>query len=180
MKKRSLLIIAVFLTFAGCSKSILVQTDQPNETDLNRYRTFRFAADDPTNFTFNEANRDRIRLFISRELTDRNFIESDLADFEVRVQGAIEMIRESGVNYRNGLYPYYYPGYHYSGDYHGKDFNESALIINIFDAADEKLIWQGVATGNFKNKKKHIETVLSEVVHSIFERFPYQFTNPAN
>jgi len=179
MKKRSILILAGLLALAGCTKSILIQTDQPNEADLNRYRTFRFAPDDPTNFTFNEANRERIREFVARELTERNYIQSELADFEVRLLGAIEMVRESGVDYRGGWYPYYYPYYH-GGDYRGRDFNESALIVNIFDASDEKLIWQGVATGNFKNKKKHIEVVLSEAVHGIFEQFPYRYNDQAH
>lgn len=174
MIKNRILISVLLIALTACTRPLLVQSDQPHQADLNQYKTFRFAEDDPVNFAFNEANRERIRAFIAEELSQRNYIQSDLADLEVRINGAIEMVRESAVDYRHGMYPYYYPPYYYSGDWQGKDFNNSSLIINIFEADNKKLLWQGVATGNFKPKKKqHIETALAAVIHNIFEQFPY-------
>lgn len=171
---KSLVFLLFIFIFVGCSKKIIVQADQIKPVDLNRFKTFKFIEDGKNpNLAFNEANQERIKLSIANELNSRNFIESELADFEISILGGIEMARESNINYHYpGYYPYYYP-YHYYYDRHPENSNDSALIINIFDNGE--LVWQGVATGDFRpRKKQHIEVTIAEIVRNIFKEFPYQ------
>jgi hypothetical protein len=173
MSKSTIFIFAI-LILSGCSKSLIVQTELIRPADLNRVKTFRFVDDANPNLAFNEANQERIKLSIANELAARNYIESQLADFEISIMGGVEMVRQTAVRYNySGAYPYYYPRYYPNSDMYGKSSDNSSLIINVLDKG--QLVWQGVATGNFKPKKKqHIEVAIAEVVKSIFKEFPYQ------
>jgi hypothetical protein len=171
---RVIFILFSALLLSGCSKSIVVQTEHIKPADLNRLKTFRIIEDNSnTNVAFNEANQERIRLSIVNELNNRNYLESELADFEISILGGVEMVRQTGVRYNYpGAYPYYRP-YYPDSNLTPKNSDNSALIINVFD--NGQLVWQGVATGNFTPKKKqHIEVVIADIVKSIFNEFPYR------
>jgi hypothetical protein len=171
-----MIFLFVLFFFSACTKSLIVQTERIRPTDLNRFKTFRFVDDSQNpNLAFNEANQERIKLNIVNELTARNYIQSELADFEISVMGGIEMVRQTAVRYNYlGAYPYYYPRYYPGSDMHGRNSDNSALIINIIDNKGQ-LVWQGTATGNFKPKKKqHIEVAIADIVKSIFKEFPYE------
>ncbi|MGK7393507.1 MAG: DUF4136 domain-containing protein [Candidatus Cyclobacteriaceae bacterium M3_2C_046] len=168
----SLLTFVVLLS--SCSKSMLIQADKVNEISLNQYKTFRFVENDANpNFTFNEANQERVKLAVAAELEQRNYEEAALADFLIKVQGNIEMIRETGT--MGPMYNYYDPFFMNNRlNRAPRDANESTVIINVIDQASNKLVWQGVATGNFKKKKTHIEVVIRETIQEMFLQFPYQ------
>lgn len=167
--------LAGILILSSCSKSILIQTDQINEMDLSRLKTFKFVENESKyNLTFNEANEERIKFYIAEELEERNYVKSEAADIHIKLLGNIEIVRETAA--RDSYYgPYnrYYPPW--GGNYHGpRSENESSLIINIIDGASQKLVWQGVATGNFQPRKKHIEAVIAETIAAVFAEFPYE------
>lgn len=170
-----LFFILLILLFSGCSKKILVQSDYINPTDFSKYRTFTFNDEKAdANFTFNEANQERVRNAVTMEMNKRQFIQSELADLVVNVQGSIEMIRETGTSF--DPYPFYGrwdPRFYPYNDVRPRDENESVIIINVKEEHSGKLLWQGVATGDFQQKKKHIELVILETVEQIFNEFPY-------
>ena len=177
MKAKLNLIITVSVLFFlfGCGKKILVQSDVINPVDFSKYKTFKFSENNAaSNFTFNEANQERVRMAVARELSERDYFESELADLLINVQGSIEMIRETAAS--PSPYDYYgrlyYPGYYYN-DRRPREENESTIIINIIDEKTRKLLWQGVATGDFQQKKKHIEVLIFDTINQIFENFPY-------
>ena len=179
MKKQIVLFIAVSLILTGCGKKILIQSDVIQPVDFSKYKTFKFSENKASsNFTFNEANQERVKIAVSKELEQRNYFESELADLLVIIQGSFEMIRETGPS----LSPYdyygriYYPGYYYN-DRRPREENESTIIINLIDEKNHELLWQGVATGDFQQKKKHIEVLIFDTIHQIFENFPLQPEN---
>ncbi len=156
---------------SACSPNMIVQTDHIRPSNLDRLKTFRFAEEAiQNNISFNEANQERIKLYITEELQKRGYIESQLADFEVSILGAVDMKRVSQTS-TPFYYNPYYPGYWQ--DRRPENTNDVALIVNVLSGGE--LVWQGVATGNLQKKKKqHIEAAIADVVKRIFEEFPYE------
>ena len=171
-------LLPLLLSFAACSPKITVQSDYVNPADFSRFRTFRFDDSRPApNFTFNEADQERVELAITDELKRRGFIESAISDLIIKVNGSIAMVRETGTNnmMMNPMWGWgWYDPLWMNNQRAPRDENHNTIIINVIDELENELIWQGVATGQFQQKKKHIELVIREVIQEIFQEFPVE------
>jgi len=165
----------LIFTFAACSPKVIVQSDYVKPVDFKNFRTYRFDDSKPApNFTFNEANQDRVQLAIAEQMEKRDFIQSEISDLVIKINGSIAFIRETGTNnmgpamWGRGWYDPYWM----NNNRAPRDENQNTMIINVIDELENELIWQGVATGQFQQKKKHIEIVIREIVQEIFNEFP--------
>ncbi len=177
--KLKYIFISLILTCAACSPKVIVQTDYIKPVNFNEYRTYRFDNTKPApNFTFNDANQDRVQLAIAEQMEKRNFIQSEISDLLIKINGSIAFIRETGTNnmgpamWGRGWYDPFWM----NNNRAPRDENQNTMIINIIDELENELIWQGVATGEFQQKKKHIEIVIREIVKEIFNEFPKEPT----
>lgn len=169
----TLLLLALLVS---CSPKVVVQTDYIKPVDFKDYRTFRFDDSKPApNFTFNEANQERVRLAIAEQMEKRNFIQSEISDLVIKINGSIAMIRETGTNNIDPMWGLgWYDPFWMNNNRAPRDENQNTMIINVIDEMENELIWQGVATGQFQQKKKHIEVVIREIVTEIFNDFPVE------
>ncbi len=167
-------ILIVIWFIVACSPKIVVQTDYIKPVDFSDYRTFRFEDSKPAaNFTFNEANQERVKLAITEEMEKRNFIYSEISDLVIKINGSIAMIRETGTNAIDPMWGWgWYDPFWMNNNRAPRDENQNTMIINVIDELENELIWQGVATGEFQQKKKHVEVIIREIVQQIFTDFP--------
>lgn len=174
--KHHFIVVFVLTTLVSCSPKVVVQTDYIKPVDFKNYRTFRFDDSKPApNFTFNEANQERVRLAISEQMEKRNFIQSEISDLVIKVNGSIAMIRETGTNNFDPMWGWgRYDPFWMNNNRAPRDENQNTMIINVIDELENELIWQGVATGQFQQKKKHIEIIIREIVADIFNDFPVE------
>lgn len=175
--KLNWIVLLFSVLLISCSPKIVVQTDYVKPVNFKEYRTFRFDNSKPApNFTFNEANQERVRLAISEQMEKRDFIQSEISDLVIKVNGSIAMIRETGTNnFADPRWGYgWYDPYWTNNNRAPRDENQNTMIINVIDELENELIWQGVATGQFQQKKKHIELVIRDVVQEIFLDFPVE------
>lgn len=81
-------------------------------------------------------------------------------------------------SYYGGYYVYgppwgWGPGFNYSTTtYTTHDYKEGTLIVNVFDAKNKKLIWEGIATDALKENSKGREDKINNAVDRIMEYYP--------
>ena len=52
------------------------------------------------------------------------------------------------------------------------DFQEGTLVCDVFDKKDEKLIWEGIGTGQINENHKNRDTRIPKTVQAIMSKFP--------
>ena len=178
--------VMISIVLAGCSASSHVEVAQG--VNFNQFKTFGWSNDkamQKDSRSDNDIVDNNIKNSISLELEKRGWHESNeqpdvLLDYNVTVEKGVKRETEPVYSYPYGGYFYspfrhrimrfYNPGF-FSG-YHSYNvpFKEGTLTVNMMDAKDNKLIWQGWATGDVTNKNVTTKEAQNDV-RSIFKKF---------
>jgi len=169
------------LVVGACATGPTIRVDMDPNTKLQSYKTFAFfepVSTDNTKYTsivsthLKQATRAQLeRLgFVYAE----GEVEPDLrVNFFLKIVDKQE-VRSSGTG--SGYYGYrsrYYgtwSGYPYVDTY---DYKEGTLSVDLVDAKQKQLVWQGVAEGEVKDEAlKDPGPALDKVVTTIFSNFP--------
>ena len=144
-------VILPLLLFAGCA-TITVQSLGDEAVDFSNYK--RFAVIEPSSFPstadprINPITMGRINQVIEEQLLLNGFYKTykEEADFLVAsyasIKGKID-VTSYGYNYRSYGY---YGGWGIT-DTAVREYDEGTLVIDFIDAAHNRLIWRGWATG---------------------------------
>ena len=78
--------------------------------------------------------------------------------------------------YYGGYYGYG-PGYGWGGGHSTTsiqeyDYNVGTLVCDVFDKKDEKLIWEGIGTGEINENPKNRDKNIPKTVQAIMSKFP--------
>lgn len=179
------LAIGTLFTFASCSTTAHVEVAQG--VDFNNYKTFGWANDNgvkKADRADNDIVDNNIKNSISTELEEKGWKESDqqpdvLLDYNVIVQKGVKRETEpvygypySGYFYspwRRRMGYYYNPGFFSGYHTYNVPFKEGTLTVNMVDAKNNKLIWQGWATGDVTSRNVTSKEVQADV-KSIFKK----------
>lgn len=190
MKTSSLLYLVMLplaaLTFVSCS--VTSHTETAKGVNFSQYKTYGWGSNTPkkSDRWNNDIIDNNIKNAISTELNKKGWAEADnnpdvLLDYNIAV--------ERGVTRRTDpVYSYPFTQYMYGG--HGRvyrlwnpsmlmgyrsynvPFREGQLTINMVDARNNKLIWQGWAKGEINSAQVRSKDVNAEV-KSIFRKFKF-------
>lgn len=174
------------LTFAGCS--VTSHTETAKGVDFSQYKTFAWSGTpiEKKDKWNNDITDNNIKNAVAAELNKKGWKEADgnpdvLLDYTIAVQRSVK--RES-----DPVYSYPFTQYMYGG--HGRiyriwspsmlmgyrsyniPFREGQLTINMIDARNNKLIWQGWAKGEISSPHVRSKDV-NEEVKSIFKKFKF-------
>ncbi len=189
MKK---LIVAIFMAFivAGCA-SVKVSSDYDTTVDFTQYKTFEyFGWAEESNKILNQLEQERIEAAFGAELKKRglqivekgtggDLIVTLYVVTEQKTSTTANTTTMGGVGY-GGFYGYG-PAYGWGGNvahstttYSQHEYTVGTLIIDVYDAKEKKLIWEGVGTGTVKEAKspeKRQENI-EYAVAKIMEAYP--------
>lgn len=162
--KLPLLILVVFFGLTSC-ESVHVATDYDQNIDYNQYKTYAFYKPGIDKANISDLDKRRILRAIDTELSKKGFSKSEDPDLLISI--STEATQNIDV-YQN-----------YYGWYGGNSVSQSidgVLYINMIEAADKTLIWQGVGTGSLDPSAHTDEKVerVNEFVQKILERYPPQ------
>jgi len=166
--------IIFILAFSGCS-TMSVNTDYDASASFAGLKTYGWmpapkeVVDDPR--VDWELLSSRIRIAADRELAEKGFSlkETGSPDFLIGFQATLDkkmtretMQREFG---RRGGY---------GPSWTEKVYDEGTLVLDVFEAEGQKLIWSGSATDkvNFSLSPEKEEEEISEAVREILKEFP--------
>ncbi len=172
----SIIVSAIFLP--ACKSSFQVQHENIQSIKPEEHQAFKFfnpANQPPSNFSFSEENKKTLFDAVSNELKSRGFDSNLSASLLVKIEGGTVSEVQKNDSF-NTYDPYYYRNwyYPYQNDSFYRDISrkQSTIIVNVLDAKSNKLMWQGVATGEMGKSINEVPAKLQEAVKMIFEEFP--------
>jgi hypothetical protein len=178
-----LVITGLIAILPSCKPTFKIQSENILNKDFSRFRSYKFFNPDnmpASNFSFSDKNKKRIYDAVAGEMNKRGFVSIQDADLIIKIQGGTSQeIENRRPTY---FYPYdygYYGGYPYywSRDpWMNDDISKKTtmLIIDILDADNKQLLWQGTGYGVLSDKPELVEVNLRKAIADIFLEFPVQ------
>ena len=182
LKRISLALLTV-VVLASCS-SVKVLADYDKEADFNSYKTYAFYKTGIDKAQISDLDKKRILRAIETEMNAMGFVKSQDPDILVSI---FTREREQVDVYGGGPWGWgwgyggYWGGYWGPG-YWGPGFYtpyvstrvEGSLYIDLIDAKNKQLVWQGKGVGNLNSTKKieKKEQRIREFVSQILEEYP--------
>ncbi len=188
MKKVKILAAPLLLLFllASCSSSVRVLADYDKDVNFNNFKTYAFYKTGIDKAQISDLDKKRILKAIETEMSVRGFVKANDPDILVSIftkeREQVDIYNNYwGGGYYGGYYgwgwsPYYYGG-GYGGGYGGNNVStstEGSLYIDLIDAKNKELVWQGRGVGtlnNIRNIEKKEERI-KEFVAEILQAYP--------
>lgn len=177
----SILFIFSVALFSSCSDGITVTSDFDKSVDFESYKTFGFMPwPQENNALINEFDKKRIidamrAEFIARGMTEVPGPSGDIA-LNVFITAEMKTETQAYTNYYNNGYGYYYSPYRGMGGgtstttVRDVDYVVGTVIIDVFEVAGKKLIWQGIGQGvvdespNSKKKDENVDYAVMKIL----------------
>lgn len=183
---KSVIILALFsLSLAACAPSVTVRSDSLPGVDLSQYKTYGFFSQlGVEGENYSNLLGQHFRDAISTQMQARGFKPSDAPQLQINVTIAAQEKIKVNTYQDPYLYGGYYGGrgYGFYGSpwYYGggtqtsvHQYTEANVYIDLVDAAEHKLVWQGVATFKLtEDARKNLRETVVNTVDKIFSQFP--------
>ncbi|HEY9183905.1 MAG TPA: DUF4136 domain-containing protein [Salegentibacter sp.] len=166
-----LLLLAVFLT--SCS-SVRVASDYDREADFNSYQTYAFFKPGIDKAEISDLDKKRILRAIESEMQAKGFTKSNNPDMLVSI---FTKTNENINIYQNNMMGWGY-GWGWHPWYWGSGYNtvnrtsEGTLYIDLIDAEEKELVWQGMGTAALAREVNKKQERINEIVQKILEKYP--------
>lgn len=184
--------ISILLILNACS-GLKVISDVDPTIDWTQYKTFEYYGwAKESDKILTRFDRDRIENSFGEEFKKRglNYVESG-GDMIVVLFVVVEQKTETTASTTSmGGYGGYYGGYYGYGPGYGwdpgwgggmstttiqeYDYEVGTLVVDVFDAKEEKLIWEGIGTKTVDEDPQTRDKNIPKSVQKIMARFPVQ------
>ncbi|MCF2506357.1 DUF4136 domain-containing protein [Dyadobacter sp. CY107] len=174
-----ILLISLFV-FLGCNSSYkILKSQQEDNFKLSDYATFGFydieAKGDTISQNF-EKNVGIIKTAIAQNLQSRGLDEARDANLKINIALNVqEKAQTRQTDFRTDGLPRYMGQRRYSWKSEevvvGK-YREGTIMIDLVDAATNKMVWQGGAEGIIPEKSQNFTTDINQAVKEIIENIP--------
>lgn len=178
------------IIFFGACSSIKVTSDYDKEADFTKYKTFEYYGwTDESDKILNRFQKERIEKAFGDEFAKRGlkFVEGN-GDMVVSLYVVVDQKTSTTAytnHYGGGGYGYGGMGWHggYGGGYgmgmssssttySENDYLEGTLVVDVFDKAEKKMIWQSVGQKTVEENPKKAESNTPKVAAAIMKPFP--------
>lgn len=173
--------LLALLVLSSCT-SVRVLTDYDKNANFNAYKTYAFYKTGIDKAQISDLDKKRILHAIDGEMSARGFTKSENPDVLISI---FTKEREQVDIYNNywrggfgwGWNPYFYGGPGMYGN-QVSTRTEGSLYIDLIDAKDKQLVWQGKGVGSLYQTKKieKKEARIKEFVSEILEAYPPRAT----
>ena len=186
MKKLFIALLAGAL-LSACS-SLTVVSDLDTSVDFTQYKTFEYYGwTDNSDQILNRFDKERIEDSFGNEFFSRNLEIVEKGEGELIVSLYIvtqektqTTAHTSGMGGGYGGYGGYYgygPGYGWGGGhstttYSDYDYTEGTLIVSVFDAKKEQLIWESVGKKTISENPKKREANIPKAIAHMMKEYP--------
>jgi len=189
MKKYLFIILAGTILLGGCS-SMKVVSDYDKSVDFTQFKTFEYYGwADNSDKILNRFDKERIEQAFGDEFRkrDMNYVESG-GDLVVVLYIVTEQKTETTANTTSmgyGGYGGYYgygPGWGWGGGYGGMgnstttyssyDYTVGTLVIDVYDKANEKLIWESIGTKTVDEDPQTRDDSVPKTIAKIMAPYP--------
>ena len=176
--------ICAALLLAGCATGPRVTTEADPRADFSAYRTWAFY--DPLaieSYGYETATSELVKHAVNREMQARGYAyDADNPDLWVNINAYMER-RTDVTSIPTVDYGYYY-NYrarryvavpYWSERTHVSRYTEGTMNVDLVDAAQNRLVWEGIAVGRASNlNAENREPRINQAVAEIFARYPHR------
>lgn len=164
------------ITGLSCTPVYVSYVDQDSSVDLSDYKTFGFKEFSVVNETAlepQEANFEKIKNAIRRELQARGFTESESPELLVNIGVTLsEGIATRETTIRDAPVYIGQRNYRWESEEIVVDrYEKGTVVVDIVDAAENSLIWEGVVEGVISANQNKIEKRINLGMEKIFKKF---------
>lgn len=185
MKNTLLIVVAGLLAFS-CS-SLQITSDYDKTVDFNKYKTISFYGWAEDSYaTISEFDVSRIEMAFKKEFERRGltFVKEGgelVASLYILTEEKVKKTATTthiGTGYGGyGGYYGYGPGWGWGGGYSTTNVYETpykvgTLIVSVFDAEKEQLVWESGANGTIQENTRSSERVINYSVAEIMKPYP--------
>jgi hypothetical protein len=175
----------IAMSLVGCAPSVKVRSDADPGVNMSQYQTYDFFSQlGVEGDSYSNLVGRHFRDAISSQMDVRGYSKSGTPQLQINVSiGAEEKVRVN--TYQDPyLYGGYYgrPGYGYMGSPWGyptatrttvSQYTEANVYIDMVDASEHKLVWQGVATFTLTDKmQEQLRETVYNTVDKVFAQYP--------
>lgn len=189
MKKMKILALPLLMVFflSSCT-SIQVLSDYDKEANFTDYKSYAFYKTGIDKAQISDLDKKRILRAIENEMSARGFVKSDNPDILVSIFTKESEQVDIYNGYGNfgyggfgfGFSPYYWGGgfgrggFGFGGGNNVSTRTEGSLYIDLIDAKNKELVWQGKGVGTLGNTKniEKKEMKIKEFVSEILMQYP--------
>ncbi len=188
--KKSILIIGVILglAFLNSCSSLKVYSDFDSSAEWSKFKTYEYYGwAEESDRILNSLDRDRIENAFGEEFKARGleYVEKG-GDMIVTLFVVVEQKTSTTATTSSmgGAYGGYYGGYYGYGPGYGwggghsttsiqeYDYQVGTLVCDVFDAKDEKLIWEGIGSKTLDENPQTRDKNIPKAVKAIMSKFP--------
>jgi hypothetical protein len=188
MKYLALLFIPALLFFSGCT-TIKVTSDVDKTVDFTKYKTFEYYGwQKDSDKLLNDLDKRRIEQAFGQEFKKRGLqYVKENGDLIVTLLIVTEKKTSTTANttmmgggapygYYGGFYGYG-PGWgwgmgHATTTYSTYDYQVGTLVVDVFDAKEKKLIWEGIGQGTISDNVKNRDKNIPKAIAAIMKDYP--------
>ena len=182
----SVAVLGLVILFGASCSSLKVTSDKDPAVDFTKYKTFEYYGwAEESDKILNRFDKERIEKAFGEEFAKRGwkYVETG-GDAVVSLFIVVDTKTQTNAytnHYNTGPYGpgwgYGY-GYGYGGmgtsttTYSESEYKVGTLVVDVFDKADQKLIWQAVGNGTVNEDPKKRERNIPQVAAQIMKPFP--------
>ncbi len=178
MKRMKILMLPILaMVFITSCSSVRVLSDYDKEADFNTYKSYAFYKTGIDKAQISDLDKKRILKAIDAELSSRGFVKSEDPDILISIFTKEKEQVDIYNNYWGGFYGWGWNPYYWGPGWGGSNVStrtEGSLYIDLIDAKNKELVWQGKGIGNLGNiediAKK--EQRIREFVSQILQEYP--------
>jgi len=182
----SVFVLSLVILLGSACSGVKVTSDKDSSVDFSKYKTFEYYGwAEESDKILNRFDKERIEKAFGNEFAKRGwkYVESG-GDAVVSLFIVVDTKTQTNAyteHYNSGPYGprwgYGY-GYGYGGmststtTYSESEYKVGTLVVDVFDKADQKLIWQSVGNGTVDENPDKRERNIPKVAAMIMKPFP--------
>lgn len=166
----------IMIVTAACSRAPQIGYDRDESVNLKSFSTFKVEAEkeiakDPV--LGSELNQRRMTAGVTQAMEKKGYVV-DALNPEIVVRFTVDVKDRQEVRGGNNYYPYRRWWNTPGNDISTYNYQESRLIVNIYQKGTDRMIWQGWLSGEVKpaGKKDNADEKLKNLVLEILQTFP--------
>ena len=175
MKALKFSIAALFFVLTSCS-TVRVNSDYDKTVNFSQYKTYAFHKSGIDKAEISDLDKKRILRAIDTQLAAKGFTKSESPDLLVNIftkeRERVDVNQYNagwGYGWGFGWNPYIWGGHSYV-----TTTTEGTLYIDLIDAKNKELIWQGMGSGYLTQDTNKKDERINEFVTKIIAEFPPQ------